>query len=118
MADNDSDAAKASGADAPAAAAAADVDTASASAGTAAHVDVGADPARPRPAGDDDDDDETNGSVGLVRLFRFATPFDSFVLLIGTISAIAGGAVNAAFAILLGRVMGREWPSRRLRFPA
>jgi len=93
MADSNSDAAKESGAGAAA----------------AAHVDV-------RPAGDDDD--ETNGSVGLVRLFRFATPFDSFVLLIGTISAIAGGAVNAAFAILLGRVMGREWPSRRLRFPA
>ena len=65
-----------------------------------------------------DDDDDTDGAVSLIQLYRFSTPLDVLALLIGTISAAAGGAVTSALAILLGRVMTRESHSRSASAPA
>lgn len=53
------------------------------------------------PKKDDEDDDIK--PVSLMKMYRFATPLDVVVLTIGIISALSGGAVMSAFAILLGR---------------
>jgi len=50
---------------------------------------------------------EEAGAVGLFQLFRFCSTFDTLVLVIGTVCAVAAGGVMAAFAILLGRVINR-----------
>jgi len=81
---------------------------------TATKHDKGAD----AYADNNDDDDDTDGAVSLIQLYRFSTPLDVLALLIGTISAAAGGAVTSALAILLGRVMTRESHSRSASAPA
>ena len=49
-------------------------------------------------------DEDKDGAVSVLQLYRFSTTFDVFVLVIGAVAAAAAGGVNAAFAILLGRV--------------